>query len=1101
MKFNTLKSAARVAALVLAACGVALPAAANPEPQTAQAQAGRVTGTVYDSEGEPAIGASVRAADPKVNPVVTDIDGNFVLNCSHPVKLTISYIGCENVTVEAKPGVPVTVNLKASANSLEEVVVVGFATQKKVNLTGSVGTASAKDIAERPVQSTAAALQGVIPGLNISNATSGGELNASKQIEVRGMNTIGDGSKGGPLILIDGMEGDMNALNPNDIESISVLKDAAASSIYGSRAPFGVILITTKSGSAGKGQIHYSNSFRFNKPLTPMQIMDSWEYINFLNDATGNTSPGSVAFDPDFVEQAYAYYTGASDNFIYDNKWDGSYRRWGTGECSGTFANVDWRKELYKDTAFAQEHNLTLTGGNDKVTYYVSGNYLDQGGFLKYGNDTYDRFSLMGKVSGQLKSWLNVQYTGRWVRTDYDRPTIMSGGFYEKVIRRLVPTNPKYDPNGYIAADYNYIEHLENGGRHKEQNDVFTNQIKIVATPLKGWNIIGEFNARVNSNWTHQDSKPVYAHDADDLPGLSHETVHLAFDSGKNSSVYEYSYRSTYLNYNIYSDYAFTFAERNNMKVMLGFQAEDFKDRSLNASRDDMLVEDLPVLDLTTSSEVYGLGGAYQRWRTTGFFGRINYDFDSKYLLEVNLRYDGSSRFRSNHRWVWSPSFSAGWNIDREEFWEPIRQWVPALKIRGSYGQLANQNTNSWYPTYRTVGVYNQGTNWLVNGLKPNTATFPSLIAESLSWEKIRTTNLGIDFSALRYRLTGSFDYFWRDNKDMVGPAITYPAVLGATVPKENSLSMRTTGWELQIGWQDHINDFSYSAKLNLSDDRTKITKYPNPEQYINNGNYEPGSNYLQGHYVGDYYGLTTIGVARTDQQMQDHLASLPNGGQDAIGSDWRAGDVMYADINGDGKITRGTSLKDLGDLKVIGNNQPRYRIGFNLYAQWKGVDVQAFFQGVCKRDFYFNPDGGQGTAEKGAVFWGATGNRWESLFLKEHLDYWRDENSLLGENTDAYYPRPLFGDNKNKTIQTGYMQDASYLRLKNLQVGYTFPKSLTQKFFVDNLRIFFSAENLCTWTKMSKVIDPESLEVSSMKSGSSYPIAKTFSFGLTIDL
>lgn len=1101
MNFSTLKSAARVAALVLAATGVALPAAANPEPQTAQAQAGRVTGTVYDSEGEPAIGASVRAADPKVNPVVTDIDGNFVLNCSHPVKLTISYIGCENVTVEAKPGVPVTVNLKSSANSLEEVVVVGFATQKKVNLTGSVGTASAKDIAERPVQSTAAALQGVIPGLNISNATSGGELNASKQIEVRGMNTIGDGSKGGPLILIDGMEGDMNALNPNDIESISVLKDAAASSIYGSRAPFGVILITTKSGAAGKGQIHYSNSFRFNKPLTPMQIMDSWEYINFLNDATGNTNPGSVEFAQDFVEQAYAYYTGESDNFIYSNKWDGTHRRWGTGECSGTFANVDWRKELYKDTAFAQEHNLTLTGGNDKVTYYISGNYLDQGGFLKYGNDTYDRFSLMGKVSGQLKSWLNVQYTGRWVRTDYDRPTIMSGGFYEKVIRRLVPTNPKYDPNGYIAADYNYIEHLENGGRHKEQNDVFTNQIKIVATPLKGWNIIGEFNARVNSNWNHQDSKPVYAHDADDLEGLSHETVHLAFDSGKNSSVYEYSYRSTYLNYNIYSDYAFTFADRNNMKVMLGFQAEDFKDRSLNASRDDMLVEDLPVLDLTSSADVYGLGGAYQRWRTTGFFGRINYDFDSKYLLEVNLRYDGTSRFRRDHRWVWSPSFSAGWNIDREQFWEPIRQWVPALKIRGSYGQLANQNTNSWYPTYRTLPVANQGSNWLVNGAKPNTAHFPALIATGLTWEKIRTTNLGIDFSALRYRLTGSFDYFWRDNKDMVGPAITYPAILGATVPKENSLSMRTTGWELQIGWQDHINDFSYSAKLNLSDDRTKITKYPNPEQYINNGNYEPGNNYLQGHYVGDYYGLTTIGIARTDQQMQDHLASLPNGGQDAIGSDWRAGDVMYADINGDGKITRGTSLKDLGDLKVIGNNQPRYRIGFNLYAQWKGVDVQAFFQGVCKRDYYFNPDGGQGTGAKGAVFWGATGNRWESLFLKEHLDYWRDESSLLGENIDAYYPRPLFGTTKNKKIQTGYMQDASYLRLKNLQVGYTFPKNLTQKFFVDNLRIFFSAENLCTWTKMSKVIDPESLEVSSMKSGSSYPIAKTFSFGLTIDL
>lgn len=1114
MNFSTLKSAARVAALVLAATGVALPAAANPEPQTAQAQAGRVTGTVYDSEGEPAIGASVRAADPKVNPVVTDIDGNFVLNCSHPVKLTISYIGCENVTVEAKPGVPVTVNLKSSANSLEEVVVVGFGTQKKVNLTGSVGTATAKDIAERPVQSATAALQGVIPGLNISNSTAGGELNSSKQIEVRGMNTIGQGSSGGPLILIDGMEGDINTLNPNDIDNISVLKDAAASSIYGSRAPFGVILITTKSGSSGKGQIHYSNSFRFNQPLTPMEMMDSWHYINYLNDVQRYTS-NKVEFNDDFVEGARKYYTGESDNFIYDNKWvtleDGTtYRRWGTGECSGTYANVNWRDELYKNTAFAQEHNLTFTGGNEKTTYYISGNFLDQGGFLKYGNDTYDRFSIMGKVSSQLKSWLNVQYTGRWIRTDYDRPTIMSGGFYEKVIRRLVPTNPKYDPNGYIAADYNYIEHLENGGRHKEQQDNFTNQFKMVITPLKGWNIIGEFNARVKNDWTHQDTKIVYAHDADDEEavnrGLTSESKHIAFDVGNHNSVYEYSYRETYLNYNLYSDYAFTFAERNNMKVMLGFQAEDFKYRNLNASRDDMITDDLPILSLTTGNGSMTMGSEYQRWRTTGFFGRINYDFDTKYLLEVNLRYDGSSRFRSDHRWVWSPSFSAGWNIDREEFWEPIRQWVPALKIRGSYGQLANQNTSGWYPTYRTMAMKDSSgnwkrSNWLINGERLYTSGFPALIDPDLTWEKIRTTNLGIDFSALRYRLTGSFDYFWRNNSDMVGPAVTYPAVLGATVPPENNLSMRTYGWELQIGWQDHINDFSYSVKLNLSDDQTKITKYPNAEAYINKGNYGPYSNYIAGDVVGNIYGFTTIGVARDDQQMQDHLATLPNGGQDAIGGNWQGGDIMYADINGDGKITKGTSKGDLGDLKVIGNQQPRYRIGFNLYAQWKGIDVQAFFQGVCKRDYYFNPDGGQGTGEKGAVFWGATkGGRWESIFLNEHLDYWRDENSLLGENRDSYYARPLYGTNKNREMQTRYLQNAAYLRLKNLQVGYTFPKEWTRKWYCDNLRLFFSAENLCTWTKMSKVIDPESLEVSSMKSGSSYPIAKTFSFGLTVD-
>lgn len=1093
MKIFQVNRTARLLALAALIAGspcLSLTVYAEPTPQ-ASAQASVIKGVVYDDEGEPVIGASVKCQENSALSVVTDIDGNFVVKSSKPVTLVISYVGMTPQTVKADPGKPLDIKLSAGANVLDDVVVVGFATQKKVNLTGSVGTASSKDLESRPVQNAAAALQGIIPGLNISNSTSGGELNSSKQVNVRGMSTIGSGTNGGPLILIDGMEGDLNSVNPNDIESISVLKDAAASSIYGSRAPFGVILITTKKGTEGKSQIRYSNSFRFNQPLTPMKMMDSWEYISYLNDVARYTKAGNREFSEDFCDQAYAYYTGESDNYIFENKWEGKYRRWGTGECGGTFANVNWVDELYKKNAFAQEHNLTLNGGTDKVTYYVSGNYLGQDGFLKYGNDTYDRFSLMGKFSAQMKSWLNVQYTGRWMRTDYDRPTIMSGGFYEKVIRRLPPTNPKYDPNGYIAADYNYIEHLEHGGRHKEQNDLFSNQLKIVITPHKNWNIIGEFNARVKSDWTHEATNVVYAHDADDLEGLSSETTHVAFDSPKHSSVYEYSFRETYLNYNIYSDYSFSVADKNNFKVMLGFQTEDNKYRNLNASREDMLTEDLPVLTLTSSKENYDLGSKYQKWRTAGFFGRINYDYDSKYLAEVNLRYDGSSRFRRGTRWVWSPSFSLGWNIDRESFWENIRPIVPSLKLRGSYGQLSNQNTSSWYPTYRVIDVKNQGGNWLVNGALPTISSFPELISPGLTWEKIRNTNIGIDFSLFRYRLTGSFDYFWRTNKDMVGPAVKYPAVLGAKVPSENSLSMRTSGWELQIGWQDHINDFNYSVKLNLSDDRTKILEYPNPERLFS-------IPYTAGEYVGEIYGFESLGVARDDEQMQNHLANV---NQDQIGGDWKGGDIMYKDLDGDGVITKGTSLNNLGDLKKLGNNQPRYRLGLNLYAQWKGIDVTAFFQGVLKRDYYFSPDGGQGTGEKGAVFWGATkGGRWESIFLKEHLDYWRDDSSPLGENRDAYYARPVYYSNKNREFQDRYMQNASYLRLKNLQVGYTFPKNITRKFYCDNLRIFFSGENLCTWTKLSKVLDPESLEVSSMKSGSSYPIARTYSFGLTID-
>ena len=1065
---------------------------AVPQSAARQVSAGTMSGTVVDAAtGEPLIGATVRSSDGSATGV-TDLDGNFTIKLSKPATIEITYVGYQPLKVKVNPGESKEFQMQENSQLLDEVVVVGFGTQKKVNLTGSVGVATGKEIAERPVQSTAAALQGVIPGLNISNSTAGGELNAAKQVNVRGMNTIGDGSQGGPLILIDGMEGDMNTINPADIQSISVLKDAAASSIYGSRAPFGVILITTKTGAKGKAQIHYNNSFRWNEPLTPMQMMDSWEYISYLNDVQMYTS-NKPEFDADFTEQAYLYYTGQIDNPFYENKWDGTHRRWGTGECGGTFANINWRDELYKKTAFAQEHNITLQGGSDKIQYYVSGQYLGQGGFLKYGNDNYDRFNVTGKFNAQMFSWLRLNFNSRWVRTQYSRPTIMSGGFYEKVIRRLPPTNPKYDPNGYIAADYNYIEHLENGGRHKEMNDVFTNQVQLVATPLKGWNITTEFNARINNDWTHQDSKPVYAHDADDLEGLSHESTHLAFDSGEHSSVYEYAYRSTYLNWNFFTDYNFTIADKNEFKVMLGFQTESFDYRKIDASRDDMIVEELPVLNLTSSTTSYSIGGEIQKWRTAGFFGRINYNFEGRYLFEANLRYDASSRFRKEHRWVWSPSFSAGWNVANEKFWEPIASWWNHFKVRASWGQLSNQNTPGWYPTYRILDVKNNNSSWLVNGLKPGTASFPPLINPLLTWEKIQTTNIGIDFGFFQNRLNGSFDYFWRTNRDMIGKPRTLPAILGATVPPENRLKMRTYGWELMLQWQDNIKDFNYSVKFNMSDDQTKILAFPNDERYINNR--------IAGQLAGQIYGLTTIGVARDDQEMADHLATLPNGGQDAIGSNWQGGDLMYKDINGDGKITMGTTLDDLGDLKVIGNETPRYQFGLNLYGEWKGIDLTLFFQGVAKRDYYFSPYGGQGTGGKGAVFWGATvGGRWESIFLKEHLDYWRDENSALGENRDAYYGRPLYYTNKNREIQTRFLQDASYIRLKNLQIGYTLPQKWTRKAYIEKLRFYFSAENLFTCTKMSKVIDPESLEVSSMKSGSSYPIAKTYSFGLSID-
>ena len=948
--------------------------------------------------------------------------------------------------------------------------------------------ATAKDIEGRPVSNALEALQGVIPGLNISNSTSGGELNATKQFNVRGMATIGDGSTGSPLVLIDGMEGDINTLNPQDIESISVLKDAASSSIYGSRAPFGVILITTKEGKSGKTSVNYNNSFRFNSPLLLPNSMNSWEFVNYLNDVQSYTSPGTTYFDDDYVQHVYDYFTGASDVVCNTTSGIGDgHEKWGAAaEGSETYANMDWVKEYYRSHAFSQEHNLSVNGGTDKLNYYVSANWADQGGYMRYGQEDFTRYTLTGKVGSQLNKYMKLNYTARWSRSDYERPTVMSGGFYDNLMRRAVATLPKYDPNGYIMADYNYIEALENGGRHNEQNDSYTNQFKMTVTPLKNWNIIGEFNMRVDNNWTHGESFPVYVHAADDPNYLF---VSAYYGNGDKSNVSEYSYKSTYLNGNVYSNYNFSLS-KHNFAATAGMQVESYKDRYVSANRNGLITNDLPVLDLSTDKDEEGLGGKYQLWKTVGFFGRINYDYDSRYLMELNLRYDGSSRFRAAHRWVASPSFSLGWNVAREKFWKPLEKYVNQLKLRYSYGQLANQNTTNWYPTYRTISAGTANSSWLVNGAQFNTAGFPALISSKLTWEKVRSTNIGLDFGAFDNRLSGSFDYYVRKTMDMVGPGETLPATLGASVPKTNNLSLKTYGWELTIGWRDQIKDFTYGVRLNISDDKTKILDYPNREGYLDK--------YIPGEVVGQIYGLTTIGIAQTQEEMDEHLSHV---NQDQIDAGkWQAGDIMYADLDGDGVITQGKTKDNLGDLKVIGNNSPRYRVGINLNAAWKGFDFSMFWQGVLKRDYYFSPYGGQGAGEKGAVFWGATvGGRWESVFFKEHLDYWRDESSALGANPDAYYARPLFYTNKNRVSQTRYLQNAAYMRLKNIQLGYTFTQPWIQRAGIRSLRLFVTGENLLTITSLSKVLDPESLEVSKMKAGASYPLSKTFAFGLNV--
>ena len=559
-----------------------------------------------------------------------------------------------------------------------------------------------------------------------------------------------------------------------------------------------------------------------------------------------------------------------------------------------------------------------------------------------------------------------------------------------------------------------------------------------------------------------------------------------------NSSVKETNYRENYYNFSAHTDYDFSLAKSHNFHVMAGMQVEDLKQSQFGVTRQGMIDYTKPEIDMTNGlkngeSTIPSVYGSRNEWAVVGFFGRLNYNYKSRYLLEANVRSDGSSRFRKGHQWKTFPSFSLGWNISEENFMKSTRNWLDMLKVRLSYGSLGNQNTNNWYYTYLTMSANPTGGPWLQNGQKVSTASSPGIISESLTWERVETYNIGLDWALLNNRLTGSFNWYTRNTHDMVGAGQALPAILGTSVPSTNNTDLQARGWELSLGWQDRLaNGLSYGAKFSLYDSRTKITKYKNnPTNSI--------GSYMEGHYTGEIWGFETIGIAKTEQEMADHLASLPEGGQDAIGSKWGAGDIMYKDINNDGKVSWGSStLADPGDRKVIGNTTPRYQFGLDLNASWKGFDFRMFFQGVMKRDYW-----------QGSQFmFGYTGDQWNCAGLTQMEDYFRDENTwsvkqgTMTVNTDSYLPRPVQGSSKNLQCQTRYLQNAAYIRLKNLTLGYTIPATITNRLGISNLRFYFSGENLLTGTSLNKQFDPETI---SSNGGAAYPLSRTYSFGLSV--
>ena len=1042
------------------------------------AQDNTISGLVKDNEGEPLPGVSVAVkAGESISGVVTDINGKYQLKASPNATIEFSFIGFKSIQQQVGNRKVINVTLEIDNQMLEEVVVVGYGTQKKVNLTGSVSVIDSKAFESVPVANAVQALQGQVPGLNIYS-NKGGGLNQKQSINVRGIGTIGEGSTGDALILIDGMEADIFSVNPQDIESISVLKDAAASSIYGSRAPFGVVLVTTKKGKAGKAQINYNNSFRLSSPINMPSSLDSYTYALFFNDAGYNSGWGSYNWVSQTRLQRIKDYMDGKISYT-TIPLNGS-NTWADGYQEGN-DNIDYYNLFFKKNVFAHEHNFSVNGGTDKIQYYLSANYLDQDGTLRMGEDYSKRYTMSAKISAQLSRAVSLSSNTRFVRNDFVQPTHMNDSFFSDIGRQCWPVKPLYDPNGNLFDDH--VQQMKNGGGEKQPKNRGVPSIILTIEPIKGWRLIGDLSYRYNTQYAHEDLLTI------SQIGVDGVTKVRSWD--ENSSVSESSFASDYFNVNLYTDFEKTFAKSHHLKALAGFQAEANNYRNIWAQKIGITYPGKPTINTSTGIDKDGkviapnVSGGHNRWSTAGFFGRVNYDFQEKYLVEANLRYDGSSRFRSDDRWGFFPSASLGWNIAREEFFQPATRIMNTLKLRASYGSLGNQNTTALYPTYTVMGT---GTSdkWLMNGVKPNIAWAPALVSYDLTWEKIRTWNVGIDIGLFNNRLTGSFDYFIRNTNDMVGPSEKLPATLGIAVPPSNNTDLRTAGWELELMWKDRLqNGLNYSLRFTLADSRTKITRYSNPSGLIDS--------FYEGKYCGEIWGYETIGIARTDDEMAEHVGSLVNGGQSALGQDWQAGDIMYSDLNEDGKIDAGArTLDNHGDLKRIGNSTPRYNVGIDLSADWKGFDFRMFWQGTLKRDYF------QGSY----YFWGANGSQgyWFSTALKGHEDYFRnDESSPLGVNLNSYYPRPLLNTNKNQQCQTKYLQNAAYMRLKNLQIGYTLPRKIVQKMGVQNLRFFASGENLLTITDLVKFFDPETIESGSFAHGYAYPLSRTYAFGLNI--
>lgn len=1024
-------------------------------------QNGVCNGVVTDTTGETVIGASV-VVKGTTNGTITGLDGDFSLSgVTKGSILVVSFVGYQNTEVKWN-GQPLTIVLKEDTKVLDEVVVVGYGTQKKANLSGAVAAVDGKVLQDRPITNIGQGLQGVVPNLNIT-MNNGGAPGATSSFNIRGNTSLNGGS---PLVLVDNVQMDANLVNPDDIESISVLKDAASASIYGARAAYGVILITTKKGKkSDKPTVSLSATGYWQSPALTFHNVNSMQYLTMMDEAYQNDGGSGHYFKSQVYQYAEDYFNGKYDSPVF---FDTAYDTYKYGYCG----NTDWWDELYK-TSFSQIYTANISGGNDRTTYYASVSMNDQGGILKAGDDKYNKYNANVNISSNITKWLNVSAKIAHTYTDELHPTggttamnstAYSGlSSYSGMMKGdLSPLMPVKHPDGHYAGQGSYtnpVAIMEQGGNAQyKQNDLWmTGAVKI--TPIKGLVINADYTWNFYGKSSNQHVQNFYDYTA--VPGTEN------YYPWTNPSSVTVTNNDDYYNaFNAFAEYTFSLKEKHNFKVMVGYNQENKHKKYHYAGRKNLIDSSNPSLNLAYGDMV--MNGSETHWSVNGFFARINYDYKGKYLLELNGRYDGSSKFPHGDRYAFFPSASVAWRVSEEKFWEPIRGWFDNFKLRASYGSLGNQALDeSRYGNFPYLATYGINTKYgaLLNGTRPVAVSVPGLVSASFTWETVNQIDFGFDASFFGGRLNTSFDWYRRNTKDMLTAGQALPAVLGTSVPQENAADMKTVGWEVSLEWNDRLsNGFGYHIKGVLSDYQASITKFSNPTKLL-------GTHYV-GEKLNEIWGYVSNGLFQSDEDAKAADQSYLSGGS------WGAGDVKYEDLNNDGKIDIGkNTLDDSGDRKIIGNSTPRYSYGITAGFDYKGFDFEMFWQGIGKRDYWLG----------GSQFWGFT-DEWCTP-LTSSLDYWTEDNR------DAYFPRlHHYGVNGgNHQVSTRYLQNAAYLRLKNVVLGYTIPRSITEKVKISRLRVFVQGENLLTFTPLIDSYDPETLN------NMTYPINKKISVGLNL--